>query len=66
MTKYTELNISNVEFYLKLDISNVEFQNNGVLLHNLKSEQFGYIVKKLRLFSYFCLNFKGVQLLPHA
>lgn len=44
MAKYIELNISNVEFYLKLDISNVEFQNNGILLHNFKREQFGYIV----------------------
>ena len=44
MAKYTELDISNFEFYLKLDISNVKFQNNGILLHNLKREQFGYIV----------------------
>ena len=44
---YIELDFEDIEFYIELDFVNIEFQNMGILLNNFKSWAFCCIFFKL-------------------
>ena len=62
---YIELDFEDIEFYTELDFGELEFQNKCILLNSFKIEAFSYIVFKLGVNTHFPLIISSKHIQIH-